>query len=142
MINNNTVASDDLKAFERRLIEIISHYEPAAKRWRIILMTFIVAASITTYNFISDPKLSEVSISESLATHKYFSLNLAILSLLILSGVHQRIIGPKIIASRIKKVLKNYNMSCDQTGKLIMKRPTISKSIIDNNNTIRITKEF
>lgn len=141
MINDRPNTNDDLKAFERRLIEIISHYEPAAKRWRFILMTFIVAASITTYNFITDPRISELPILESLSDHKYFTFNLAILSLLILSGIHQRIIGPRIIVNRIKKVLRKYNMSCDQTGRLIIKRPSMSKTMM-NSNKFQVLNEI
>jgi len=35
------------------------------------------------------------------------------------------VIAPSIIASRTRAVLKDFNMSCDDTGKLIlMPRPT------------------
>lgn len=45
--------------------------------------------------------------------------------MLFLVGVDNLVIAPKIITSRTRTVLVNYNMSCDDTGKLILKpRPT------------------
>ncbi|KAJ8878019.1 hypothetical protein PR048_022482 [Dryococelus australis] len=42
-------------------------------------------------------------------------------------GIHKRVIAPSIIASRARAVLGDFNMSCDDTGKLILKpRPTAS----------------
>lgn len=136
MINDSTKTNDDLKAFERRLIEIISHYEPPTKRWRVILMTAIIATTITTYNFLADPRITETSIIELLGYHKYFTTNLIILILLLITGIHQKIVAPRIIVKRIRKVLRNYNMSCNQSGRLIIKRPTINKFILENNNNI------
>ena len=37
MSNMDQVACEDLKAFERRLTEVILHSKPAARRWSLIL---------------------------------------------------------------------------------------------------------
>lgn len=40
-------------------------------------------------------------------------------------GIHKLVIAPQIITSRTRSVLSDFNMSCDDTGKLILKpRPT------------------
>ncbi|KAG8040638.1 hypothetical protein G9C98_002634 [Cotesia typhae] len=66
----------DLKAFERRLTEVIASLQPSTLRWRIILFML---------------------------------------------GVHGRVIAPSIITQRARSVLRDFNMSCDDTGKLILK---------------------
>ena len=44
---------------------------------------------------------------------------------LFIMGVHKRVIAPSIITARTRIVLGDFNMSCDDTGKLILKpRPT------------------
>ncbi|CAF0719886.1 unnamed protein product [Adineta steineri] len=46
--------TDDLKAFERRMIEIVSSLQPPIWRWRLILTILILATLITFYCLISD----------------------------------------------------------------------------------------
>lgn len=36
-------------------------------------------------------------------------------------GIHKLVIAPQIITSRTRNVLSDFNMSCDDTGKLILK---------------------
>lgn len=45
--------------------------------------------------------------------------------LLFVFGIHKLVIAPQIITSRTRSVLAEFNMSCDETGKLILRpRPT------------------
>lgn len=118
----NYKSNDDLKAFERRLIEIIACYKPQTKRWRIIFLIVTLTTSITAFQWLIDPQTQQVSSIESLNNHPLFSLNLIVLLILFALGVHRKVFAPAIIVSRIKRVLKNYNMSCDRTGRLILKR--------------------
>lgn len=122
-------ANEDLKAFERRLTEIIACYQPQTKRWRIILLIVTLSTSITAFNWLFDPETEKVSFVESLRNHIYFTFNCIILIVLFMFGIHRRVVAPTIIVSRIKSVLENFNMSCDQDGHLILKRaPTSSLS--------------
>lgn len=41
--------------------------------------------------------------------------------ILFMMGVHRRVIAPSIITQRARSVLGDFNMSCDDTGKLILK---------------------
>uniref|UniRef100_T1GC05 Transmembrane protein 188 n=1 Tax=Megaselia scalaris TaxID=36166 RepID=T1GC05_MEGSC len=118
-------ACDDLKSFERRLTEVVTCYQPAAKKWRIILAVIASATAIGAYYWLKDPDTSIVPFNESLFNHKIFSLAIISLIMLFLAGVDNLVIAPKIITSRTRTVLSNYNMSCDDTGKLILRpRPT------------------
>ena len=40
---------------------------------------------------------------------------------LFLLGIHRRVIAPSIVTQRARSVLGDFNMSCDDTGKLILK---------------------
>lgn len=44
---------------------------------------------------------------------------------LFVMGIHKLVIAPQILTSRTRSVLSDFNMSCDDTGKLILKpRPS------------------
>uniref|UniRef100_A0A182JD72 Transmembrane protein 188 n=1 Tax=Anopheles atroparvus TaxID=41427 RepID=A0A182JD72_ANOAO len=87
MSPSETSACEDLKAFERRLTEVIACLQPPTLRWRLILFVF---------------------------------------------GIHKLVIAPQIITSRTRNVLAEYNMSCDETGKLIVRpRPTNNPRYMD-----------
>jgi hypothetical protein len=123
---DNHQTNEDLKAFERRLAEIIACYQPKTKRWRIILLIVTLSTSITAFNWLFDPETERVSFVESLTNHIYFTLNCIVLIVLFMFGIHKRVVAPTIIVSRIKSVLENFNMSCDQNGHLILKRSPTS----------------
>ncbi|XP_023234944.1 nuclear envelope phosphatase-regulatory subunit 1-like [Centruroides vittatus] len=118
---------EDLKAFERRLTEVIGYLQPQAKRWRIVLA---VCASFTLIGaglWLMDPHTSQVGLLESLLNHLFFTISSIILIILFLMGIHKRVVAPSIIVSRVRQVLGDFNMSCDDNGRLILKpRPTTS----------------
>ncbi|XP_013408711.1 nuclear envelope phosphatase-regulatory subunit 1 [Lingula anatina] len=117
--------TEDLKAFERRLTEVISQLQPATGRWRLVLIVVSVCTATGAWNWLLDPETSHVSFFQSLLNHPFFTITCIILLGLFLCGIHKRVVAPSIIASRCRMVLADYNMSCDDTGKLILKpRPT------------------
>lgn len=120
--NNLDIAQDDLKAFERRLTEIISCYQPQTKRWRIILLIVTLVTSITAFQWVTDPETQKVTFIDSLHNHLFFTVNCIGLIMLFIFGIHRKVVAPAIIVSRIKQVLENFNMSCDHNGRLILKR--------------------
>jgi len=117
--------TEDLKAFERRLTEVITQLHPVAIKWRVILFVVLACTVVCAWNWLSDPETTTVSLSQSLINHPLFTLSCLLMVLLFLLGIHKRVFAPSIIASRCRCVLADYNMSCDDTGKLILKpRPT------------------
>ena len=115
------VACEDLKAFERRLTEIISSSQPAALRWRIVLLLVSVCVAIGACSWLGDPSTAEVSFLHSLTNHPFFSLSTALFFVLFLFGIHRRVVAPSIFVSRAREVLYDFAMDCDDTGKLILK---------------------
>ncbi|CAD1469899.1 unnamed protein product, partial [Heterotrigona itama] len=88
------------------------------------LLGFIsVCTAVGAWHWLTDPNTSAVSFTQSLYNHPFF----AIAIILFIMGVHRRVIAPSIITQRARSVLSNFNMSCDDTGKLILK-PTRSRS--------------
>lgn len=133
--------ADDLKAFERRMIEIVSSLQPSIWRWRVILLVLIVFTLVTCYVLITDDSStksttvntsSDNSFLSSLYSnvfHKkiYFSVSFALLVFAFLFGIHRKIFSSSIIIARFRYILADYNMSCDSDGRLILKpRPNSS----------------
>ncbi|XP_073975727.1 nuclear envelope phosphatase-regulatory subunit 1-like [Rhodnius prolixus] len=114
-------ACEDLKAFERRLTEVIACQYPATLRWRIILVIISICTAIGAWYWLTDPHTSDVSFTQSLANHPFFSMSSLTLLILFMFGIHKRVIAPSIITARARIVLTDFNMSCDDTGKLILK---------------------
>ncbi|CAG9763884.1 unnamed protein product [Ceutorhynchus assimilis] len=111
----------DLKAFERRLTEVIACLHPSTTRWRIVLAVVSVCVATGGSQWIFDPETRIVTLSQSLANHPFFILSTVILVIILLLGVHKRVIAGSIITSRTREVLRDFNMSCDDTGKLILR---------------------
>ncbi|KAF2357917.1 Nuclear envelope phosphatase-regulatory subunit 1 [Trinorchestia longiramus] len=106
-------ACEDLKAFERRLTEVIARLRPATVRWR--------STCWGAWLWLADPLTTQQPFLHSLLNHYFFSIAALVLVLLFMCGIHRKVIAPSIIASRTRAVLKDFNMSCDDTGKLILK---------------------
>ncbi|XP_014243269.1 nuclear envelope phosphatase-regulatory subunit 1 isoform X2 [Cimex lectularius] len=118
---------EDLKAFERRLTEVIACLQPSTLRWRIVLAVISICTAIGAWYWLTDPYTSDVSFTQSLINHPFFSMSSIFLLVLFVLGIHKRVIAPSIITARTRIVLTDFNMSCDETGKLILKpRPTMS----------------
>lgn len=138
----------DLKAFERRLTEVIACLQPSTLRYRskysfswivqndfylltnkipipVILVTAAISISIGAWYWLTDPKTSVVPLFDSLLLHPLFALSSMILIILFCFGIHKKVIAPQIITSRTRSVLSDFNLSIDDSGKLILKqRPT------------------
>ncbi|KAK1330630.1 hypothetical protein QTO34_010826 [Cnephaeus nilssonii] len=70
--------------------------------------------------------LKQVSFLTSLWNHPFFTISCITLIGLFFAGIHKRVVAPSIIAARCRTILAEYNMSCDDTGKLILKpRPHV-----------------
>lgn len=125
---DNNQTNEDLKAFERRLTEIIACYQPQTKKWRILLLITTLTTSLTAFQWLSDPETQQIPFLQSLTNHLFFTFNCLCLIILFIFGIHRKVVAPGIIVSRIKLVLENFNMSCDQNGRLILKRSSSSFS--------------
>ncbi|GLV42848.1 CTD nuclear envelope phosphatase 1 regulatory subunit 2 [Carabus blaptoides fortunei] len=118
-------ACEDLKAFERRLTEVIACLQPSTTRWRIVLAVISVCTAAGAWHWLTDPDTPTVSFAQSLWNHPFFAIASISLVILFILGIHKRVIAPSIITARTRTVLGDFNMSCDDTGKLILKpRPT------------------
>lgn len=115
------VACEDLKAFERRLTEIIASAHPAAQRWRVVLLVASIGVAMGAFSWLSDPLTAEVSFWSSLMIHPFFSVSAVTILVLLLLGIHRRVVAPSIFVSRVREVLYDFAMDCDETGKLILR---------------------
>ena len=132
--------ADDLKAFERRMIEIVSSLQPSIWRWRVILFILVLVTSITCYVLVfadnsssnvatanepSDASYLSLLYSNLFQKQIYFAVSLSFLVFAFLFGIHRKMFASTIIIARFRCILAEYNMSCDSDGRLILKpRPT------------------
>ncbi|GBP79766.1 Nuclear envelope phosphatase-regulatory subunit 1 homolog [Eumeta japonica] len=114
-------ACDDLKAFERRLTEVIACLQPATQRWRILLGTVSICTGVAAWYWLTDPITPVVPLTQSFWNHPFFTFMSVFLVMLFVMGAHKKVMAPSIITARTRLVLNDFNMSCDETGKLILK---------------------
>nr|XP_033798674.1 nuclear envelope phosphatase-regulatory subunit 1 isoform X2 [Geotrypetes seraphini] len=92
----------------------------------VILIVVSVCTATGAWNWLIDPETQKVSFLTSLWNHPFFTISCITLIGLFFAGIHKRVVAPSIIAARCRTVLAEYNMSCDDTGKLILKpRPHV-----------------
>lgn len=123
-MDETSSACEDLRFFERRLTEVIKSMQPAATRWRLVLLFAFGCTLWSAYFWLMDPSIRSVTLMESLKKHLVFAICLPSLVILFgYVGIHNRVVAPSIIASRCRSVLADFSLSCDDSGKLIIRPP-------------------
>ncbi|KAK6106195.1 Uncharacterized protein BM_BM5830 [Brugia malayi] len=123
-MDETSAACEDLRYFERRLTEVIQSMQPAATRWRLVLLIAFGCTLWSAYFWLKDPSIRTVTLVESLQNHLVFSACVpSLLFLFGFIGIHNRAVAPSIIASRCRTVLADFSLSCDDSGKLIVRPP-------------------
>uniref|UniRef100_A0A1I7Y5S9 Transmembrane protein 188 n=1 Tax=Steinernema glaseri TaxID=37863 RepID=A0A1I7Y5S9_9BILA len=116
------VVRDDLKFFERRLTEVMEHMQPTASFFLFVILSTFFAVIYLGYLCFSDPNITMISFYELLEAQKLCTVGVAGMVLVItILGVHKRVVAPRIIVDRVKTVLVDFCLSCDEEGKLIIK---------------------
>jgi len=118
---NSLDQTEDLKAYERRVVEIVSCLQPATYKWRVILIVFSVFTTIGAWMWLTDPKTFRESLLQSLYMHPTFTICATVLIILFFYGIHRRVVAPSIIVGRLQNVLEDFNMSCDENGRLLLR---------------------
>lgn len=102
------------------------------------------------YRWVFDPRTAMISLTDSFLNHPLFIMGFIVLGessavyvgvpvlTVVLTaflsypviefafGVHKLVVAPHIITNRTRSVLSDFNMSCDDSGKLILKpRPNM-----------------
>ncbi|XP_020806705.1 nuclear envelope phosphatase-regulatory subunit 1 homolog [Drosophila serrata] len=111
---------EDLRAFERRLTEVVASYRILTLRWRIILILLANLMIIGAYSWLEDLHTS-LPFTQSIRSHPVFSVAALLFTLLIFLGKQKLIFAGKIMAIRTNGVLEIFNMECNEVGKLKMK---------------------
>ncbi|CAG2105110.1 unnamed protein product [Medioppia subpectinata] len=89
--------------------------------WRIVLFGMSLATLVGGLQWVLDPITSQVPFVHSLFNHLFFTFSCLLLTALFMFGVHRKVVTPQIVVSRVKQVLQDFNMSCDDCGRLILK---------------------
>ncbi|XP_064393721.1 nuclear envelope phosphatase-regulatory subunit 1-like [Halichondria panicea] len=117
----NREQAEDLKAFEQRLMECVRFVRTRTKKWRFILVGVLLWFLLSLYIWWMDDNHYE-GYWDMMSANKSLTASLLVLTLLYVFGVFERNNAANILTSRCQNVLYDYNMSCDQEGKLIIRR--------------------
>ena len=113
---------DDLNAFERRMIEIVSSIQPVVWRWRLLLSFLILTTLLTFSTLIWAVPTNYLSFVSLVYRRDIgFCLSFSLLIIAVLAGAHRKIFARSVILARSRDVLADYNISCDSRGRLILK---------------------
>merc|ERR1712137_133555 len=82
-------ACEDLKAFERRLTEVITCLQPSTTRWRTLLVTISIFTAFGAWQWLVDPETMMVSFLQSLYNHLFFHTIVSLASFSLLNGNSQ-----------------------------------------------------
>lgn len=86
----------DLKAFERRLTEVLACLQPNCLRWRILLCIVTLISGISAFFWLRDPQTSVQPFFDSLVNHYIFTLSAVTLVTLFCYGIHKLVISPQV----------------------------------------------
>lgn len=101
--------------------EIINGLYPKALKWRIILFFAALFFLTSSYLWLFDPVTYEFGFFTSLQKHPELVVSFFILIIVLFMGAHKKVVLPNVIAHRSRLMLAEYNMSCDNSGKLILR---------------------
>ncbi|KAL5466728.1 hypothetical protein EMCRGX_G030876 [Ephydatia muelleri] len=118
----NREQAEDLKAFEQRLTECVTHIKGQSRKWRVLLSMLSVCTAAFVINWWMDNSIYE-TYWDVLAAHKGMVAMIVVLFSFYVFGILDKYTAPQIVTSRCRKVLHDYSMSCDDHGKVILKRP-------------------
>ncbi|KAL3317610.1 Nuclear envelope phosphatase-regulatory subunit 1 [Cichlidogyrus casuarinus] len=110
--------TEDLKAFERRLREIVTGLNRQEKFWRIGVSLVLILWLFCLYFWLSDPSFPLEPFSVSLYNHPQFSFISLLLFFIIMAGGFRKMNLTSIVLERLVTVLDEYNMGCDKFGRL------------------------
>ncbi|VDO35535.1 unnamed protein product [Onchocerca flexuosa] len=96
-MDETSAACEDLRYFERRLTEVIQSMQPAATRWRLVLLIAFGCTLWSAYFWLKDPSIRNITLVESLQNHLVFSACVpSLLFLFGFIGIHNRAVAPSM----------------------------------------------
>lgn len=91
-----TVTMADLKAFERRLTEVVTCLRPQTKVWRYVLGFNAICAIVGALQWLLDPVTFQLPFTSSLCNHLFFTISFLMFIILLLFGIHKRVVAPQM----------------------------------------------
>jgi len=94
--------------------------KPKALMWRWIFFIISVFAAYGAFQWVSDPVTFDVPFTTSLYNHMFFTTTFAAFIFLMSYGILHKMFSSGRILERVRAVLSDFNMSCDENGRLIL----------------------
>lgn len=120
----NREQTEDLKAFEQRLMDCVAHVKRKSIKWKGLVVVVLLWVGLSIWGWWADTSEYK-NYLEMLSSNKSLCVSLVLLFLIYILGFFDRHNAAHIITSRCKSVLHDFNMSCNDQGKLILKRSKV-----------------
>ncbi|XP_016944284.2 nuclear envelope phosphatase-regulatory subunit 1 homolog [Drosophila suzukii] len=111
--------AEDLRAFERRLVEVVTTEKSNTFRWRLVLGAIFACSAISACHWMRDAKDSESLVFRILSSHSAFALSVATVCLLIMYGFNHAAKQDPAILRNTREMLSPFRLNCDNKGRLI-----------------------
>lgn len=100
----------------------MSELHPPTRRWQLLLIFALLCALFGAGQVLADEEAYSSSLLATSCRHLFATASLLLLLSLFFPpiAIHRRIGAPSIIRSRIQEVIAQFNMSCDDRGRLIL----------------------
>ncbi|KAG1680647.1 UHRF1-binding protein 1-like [Nymphon striatum] len=86
-----------LKAFERRLTEVIVSLNPSATRYRCIFVFMSICSVYGAILWLGDNDTFKTTLVQSLLNHMFFTISSIIMLLLLMGGIHRKVVAPSML---------------------------------------------
>ncbi|KAH8361275.1 hypothetical protein KR084_008386 [Drosophila pseudotakahashii] len=111
--------AEDLRAFERRLAEVVTTENTSSFRWRLVLGAIFACSAISACHWMRVAKESESLVFRILSSHSAFAFSLATVCLLIMYGFNHAAKQDPAILRDTREMLTPFRLNCDNQGRLI-----------------------
>ncbi|XP_017119331.1 nuclear envelope phosphatase-regulatory subunit 1 homolog [Drosophila elegans] len=118
--------AEDLRAFERRLTEVVggTAEKPSPFRWRLVLGATFACTAISACHWLRDAQGGGSLLFRMLSSHSAFACSLATFCLLLVYGLNHAAKQDPPILRDTRETLSTFWLNCDNQGRLIRVQPS------------------
>ncbi|CAI8032869.1 Nuclear envelope phosphatase-regulatory subunit 1 [Geodia barretti] len=119
----NREQTEDLKAFEQRVIDCVSHVRRRSIKWRVLVAVVLLWVVVSMWSWWTDGSEHD-NYLDMFYSNKSLCLSITVFFFVYILGFFDRQNAANIITNRCRSVLHDFNMSCNDQGKLIILKRT------------------
>lgn len=113
-------SAEDLRAFERRLGEMVASEKPSKCRGGLLMGAIVTCTAVGSCHWLEEARESKSLIFRALASQGAFVISMASLVLLLIFGFKRVSRKDLPILRNMRSILSIFRMQCDDDGHLIL----------------------